>query len=91
LLVAWRIGDGESPLGGRKEPVRGINRDPLLALVLEPVEQQGEIDIAAGRAEPSRFPLQCCELVVEHQRAIIEKAPDQCRLAVVDRTAGQET
>ena len=49
LLVARRIGHCERPLVGREIPIGDIDRDLLLALVLESVQQQREIDIASGR------------------------------------------
>ena len=51
LLVPRRIGDHERPLWCRKEPVRHIDRYPLLPLVFEPVQQQREIEGFSGRAE----------------------------------------
>ena len=90
LLVAWGIGDDKGPPGGGKKAIGDIDRDPLLALVFEPVEQQGKVDRLAGGAEPARLALERLELVVEDQRAIVQQPSDQGRLAVVDRAAGQK-
>jgi hypothetical protein len=39
--------------------VADIDRDPLLPLVLEPVQQQREVDLVPIGAKPPRIPLQC--------------------------------
>ncbi len=91
LLVPRRIGDDKGALRRREEAIGDVDRDALLPLVFEPIEQQREIEIVAGRAEPSRFAPQCAELVVEDRAAFVEQAADQCRFAVVDRPAGQQT
>ena len=91
LLVPRRIGDDKGALRRRKEPIGDVDRDALLPLVLEPVEQQREINLVTGRTEPPGFALQCAELVVEDRTAFVEQPTDQCRFAVVDRPAGQQT
>ena len=55
LLVARAVGDDERAARRREIAVGDIDRDALLALVLEPVEQQREIDVVAGRAEAPRL------------------------------------
>ena len=55
LLVARAVGDDERAARGREIAVGDIDRDALLPLVLEPVEQQREIDVVAGRAEAPRI------------------------------------
>ena len=52
LLVARRVGDDERALRGGEEAVGDVDGDALLALGLEPVDQQREIDVVAGRAVP---------------------------------------
>ena len=58
LLVARRVGDDELALLGREEAVGDVDGDALLALGLEPVDEQREVDVLAGRAvlapSPSR-------------------------------------
>jgi hypothetical protein len=39
--MSRRVGDDERTPRGGKEPVRDVDGDALLALRLEPVEQQG--------------------------------------------------
>ena len=91
LLVPRRIGDDKGALRRRKEAIGDVDRDALLPLVLEPVEQQREIKVVAGRTETPGFALQRAELVVEDRTAFVEQPADQCRFAVVDRPAGQQT
>ncbi len=90
LLVAGRIGDDKRAQRRGEKPVGHIDRDPLLALVLEPVEQQRKIEITTGGAKAARLALEGRELIVEDQRAFVQQAADQRRLAVIDRTASQK-
>ena len=50
LLVAGRVGDDERALRRGEEAVGDVDGDALLALGLEAVDQQREIDVVAGRA-----------------------------------------
>jgi hypothetical protein len=90
VLVPRRIGHGEGTVLGREKPVGDIDRDLLLALVLEPIQQQAKIEIASSSARPTPLPAQCRQLVVGDQGTVVEQAPDQGRLAVINRSAGQE-
>ena len=85
-----RVGDDKSAPRRRKKTVGDIDRDALLALVFEPIEQQREIDVAAGRAETPRLAFECFELVGQNQFGVVEQPADQGRFAVIDRSAGQE-
>ena len=40
LFVPWCVGDDKGALRRRKEPIGDVDRDALLPLVLEPIEQQ---------------------------------------------------
>ena len=55
LLVARRVGDDERAPRRGEEAVGDVDGDALLALGLEPVEQQREVDVLAGRAVASRI------------------------------------
>jgi hypothetical protein len=90
LLVPGRVGDDERAPRSREEAVGDINRDALLPLVFQPVEQQREIDIVAGRAEALRLALEPFELVVQNQPGVVKQPADQRRFAVIDRSAGQK-
>ena len=86
LDVPRRVGDDEFPLRGREIAVGDIDGDPLLALGFEAVGQQGEIDVLI--ATLLRRGLHRFELVFENVLRVIEQAPDQGALAVVDRAGG---
>jgi hypothetical protein len=90
LLVARRVGDDELALVGRKEAVGDVDRDALLALGLQPVDQQRQIDVLADRAVFLRIPLKRRQLILEDQLGVIEQTADQGRLAVIHGAAGQE-
>ena len=90
LLVAGRVGDDELALRRGEEAVGDVDGDALLALGLQPVDQQREIDVVAGGAVLARIALQRGKLVLEDLLGVVEQPADQRRLAVVDRTAGQE-
>ena len=91
LLVAGRVGDDEFPPLRGEEPVGDVDGDLLLALGGEPIEQEREVELLALRAVFTGIRLQRIELVVEHQLGFVQQAPDQGRLAVIDRAAGDET
>ena len=56
LLMARRVGDDEAALVGGEEAIGDIDGDALLALGLQPVDQQREIDVVAGGAVLARNP-----------------------------------
>ena len=90
LHVARRVGDDEpAPLGG-EEPIGDVDGDALLALRLQAVDQQREIEIAAGGAGDLALRRQRGELVVEQHLRIVEQTADQRALAVIDAAAGDE-
>ena len=90
LLVARRVGDDELALRRREEAVGDVDGDALLALGLEPVDQQREVDVVAVGAVLPGIALQRGQLVVEDQLGVVEQPADQRRLAVIDRAAGEE-
>ena len=91
LLVPGRVGDDEGAARRREKPVGDVDRDSLLPLVFQTVQQQREIDVVAGRAEAARLAPEAFELVVEDQLRVVKQAADQGRFTVIDRAAGQET
>ncbi len=90
LLVAGRVGDDELALRRGEEAVGDVDGDALLALGLQPVDEQREIDVVAGRAVLPRVLFERGQLVLEDQLGVVEQASDQRRLAVVDGSAGEE-
>ncbi len=89
--MAGRIGDDERALFGCEITISDIDGDALFAFSLEPVDQKRIVDIRPGRAEFLRVALKRRKLVLEDQLLLVEHPPDKGGLAVVDRTAGQET
>jgi hypothetical protein len=75
----------------RKEPVGDIDGDALLALGLQAIHQQRKIELFAGRTVAGGIALKRCQLILEDQLGVVEKAADQSRLAIINRAAGQET
>jgi hypothetical protein len=61
-----------------------VDRDALLALGLQTVDQQREVGRIAGGAVLARIPLDGGELVLEDLLGIEQQAADQGRFAVVD-------
>ena len=77
LLVPRRIGDNEFALLGREEAVSHINRDALLPLGLETIQQEREIDLVASCPVLAAIALKHIDLVLEQQLAVIEEASDE--------------
>ena len=90
LLVAGGVGDDELATLGREEPVGHVDRDALLALGGQAVEQQREVEVAALGADLGRVGLERGEVILEHEVRLVEQAADERRLAVVDAAAGDE-
>ena len=91
LLVAGRVGDDEAALVGGEEAIGDVDGDALLALGVEAVDEQREVDVARRSCRSVReFGTQRRELVLEQQLGIVEQPADQRRLAVVDAAAGEE-
>ncbi len=67
-----------------------VDGDPLLALGGEPVEQQRIVELPGARPHPLRVDRQRGELIVEQRLGLVEHAPDERALAVVDAAAGVE-
>ncbi len=90
LFMARRVGDDEFALVGGEEAIGDIDGDALLALGLQPVHQQREIDVLAGGAEFPEVLLQRGQVVLEQQLGVVEQPPDQGGLAVIDAAAGEK-
>jgi hypothetical protein len=70
--------------------VGDVDRDPLLPLGRETVEEEREVELLALRSDPLRVRLERGQMVLEEQLRLVEQPPDQRALAVVDRAAGDE-
>ena len=88
--MARSIGNDEFALGGREITVRHVNGDALLALGLQTVYQQRQIDIVTGGAALFRVAGDGFQMVFIDHLGVVQQAPDQGALAVVDVAAGQK-
>src|SRR5271154_5312168 len=89
--MARHIGDDKRALVGGEVAISDVDCNALLAFRLEPVDQERIVDICACGAELLRIALKRRKLVLEDQLLLVKHPPDESGLAVVDRTAGQET
>ena len=87
LLVARRVGEDELALGGGEVAVGDVDRDALLALGAQAVGEQREVERAVAVAALGGLG-DLLELVLEDLLGVVEQAPDQGALAVVDRPGG---
>jgi hypothetical protein len=88
--VTRRVGDDELAAGGREVAIGDVDRDPLLALGDQPVEQEREVELVALGAETLRIAGERRQVVVEDEICLVQEASDQRALAVVDTAAGDE-
>ena len=89
LHVTRCIGQLEAAARGDEAAIRDVDRDPLLALGAQPVGQQRQVDVVVPA--PARRIFDVLELVDEDLLRVEQQAPDQRRLAVVDRARRDET
>ena len=75
---------------GGEIAVGDIDRDALLALRLQPVDQQGQIEITAGSAGSLAVACEPGQLIVVDELGVVEETTDQRALAVIDAAAGQK-
>jgi hypothetical protein len=78
--VAGRVGDDELALVGGEEAVGDVDRDALLALGREAVDEEREVDVAALRAPALGVGLDRGELVLEQALGLVQQAADQVLL-----------
>ena len=91
LLVSRRVGDDEARARGVREKAIGdIDGDALLALRLQAVDQQREIELVAGGAVAGANRGSGPRADHPRRPRIEEQPADQRRLAVVDAAAGEE-
>jgi hypothetical protein len=88
LLVARRVGDDELARRRGEVAVGHVDGDALLALGLQAVGQQAQVDAASPLAAARAC--SCAQLVGQDGAAVEQQAADQRALAVVDAAGGQE-
>lgn len=89
LLVARRVGTDEAAVVRREVAVGDIDRDALLALREQPVQQQRVVDGAAAAADLG-VEQQGLFLVRIDEFGIVQEMTNQGGLAVVDAAASDE-
>ena len=90
LLVSRAVRDDVLALLGVEIAVGDVDRNALLALGLEAVHEQRQVDLVAGRAPLAAVARHRRELVLEDLLRVMQHAADQRALAVVDAAAGDE-
>ena len=91
LLVAGAVGHDEAAPRGVEITPGHVDRDALLALGVEAVGEQGEIQRALRLGvQPAAVALERGELVVRQHAGVVQQAPEQGALAVVHAAAGDE-
>ena len=91
LHVPRRVGDDELPLVGREVAISDVDGDALLALGLQAVGEEREVDLGVGRAPAlHRRATDGAELVFVDALGVVEQPADERRLAVVHRADGDE-
>jgi hypothetical protein len=88
--VAGRIGDDEPPDRRREEAICDVDSDALLALGLESIDEQREVDTRALSAEARRFGLERPQLIVEDVAGLVQQSADERGLAVIDAAAREQ-
>jgi hypothetical protein len=88
--VPGRVGDDVLALVGGEVAVGDVDRDALLALGGETVEEQREVEILALRPDAARVGLERGELVLEQELRLPQEPADERALAVVDGAARDE-
>ena len=85
LLMPRRVGEDEGTRRSGEIAVGDIDGDALLPLLLQPIRQEGQVDVARPAVA-----LQDCQCVVHDQLALEQQSTDQGRLPVIHRPAGHE-
>jgi hypothetical protein len=86
LDVPGGVGEDERAPRRGEVPVGDVDRDALLALRAQPVDEQRQVGVAAAL----RGALDGLHLVGEHRLGVVEQTSDQRRLAVVDAARSGE-
>src|SRR3546814_6293896 len=87
-----RISDWSSDVcsSDLEKAISDVDGDPLLAFGGEAVDEQREVDFLPLRSDALAVGFERGELILEDYFAVVKQPPDQRRLAVVDRSAGDE-
>jgi hypothetical protein len=92
LLVARAVGHDEAAPRGMEVAVRHVDGDALLALGIQAVGEQREIEHVAGADVLT--PAVACQrrqLIVRQHAGVVQQTAEQAALAVIHTAAGDET
>src|SRR5207344_3113303 len=87
--MARRIGDDEFAARRREIAIGNVDGDLLLALGLEAVDQEREVELTVA-ARALRVALGAFQLILVDLRRVKEQPADQRALAVIDAAAGEK-
>src|SRR5438128_1385009 len=77
LLMTRRVRDNKVAPRSSKIAVRHIDRDALLALSLETIQQQGKIEILSRRSMTQRISRQRRKMIRGNQTRVIQQASNE--------------
>jgi len=90
LLVARGVGNDELAARRREIAVCHVDGNALLALCLQAVHEQGEVNGATRGARLHTVRLDGIELVFVDHLGVVQQPADERALAVVDAAAGEQ-
>jgi hypothetical protein len=90
LRMPRGVGEQDQPPRSGQTTMGDVDRHPLRALVLQPVDQKGRVGRVAHAAEPRGQPRDVGKLVLARRPAGDQQTPEQGRLAVIDRAADDD-
>ncbi len=85
--MAGSVGDDELALVRGEKAVGDVNRDALLALGGEAIDQQRQVNLVTLCTSRLRIALDRRELVVVDQFRVVQQTADQRRFAVINGRA----
>jgi len=91
LLVPRGVGDDELTVVRAEIAVSHIDRDTLLTLGLQAIQQQSVVDMLAGVAHTLAVTLQGIQLILVYFLTIKQQSAYQGRFAIIHRAGGQES
>lgn len=88
--MARGVRDDKFALGGGEIAVGHVDGDALLALRLQAVHQQRQVQLLAGGAELLAVGLQRLQLIFIDLLGVVQQAADKGALAIVHAAAGEK-
>ena len=91
LLVARGVGDDEFSTRGREVTVSDVDGNALLALGLQAIGHQRQVEVLAGRTCPLGIVLDRLKLILINALRLKQQPADQRALAIVDAASCHQT